>query len=75
VGACRQSGVKFSISVKMYSGAKKSIATIPDSAWTPIPYFLEGAEVPETTYTLGPLDIDGSRETPRVFMSRNSMQR
>ena len=51
VGACRQSGVRFSISVKMYSGAKNAIATIPDSDWTPIPYFLEGAEVAETTYT------------------------
>lgn len=43
--------MRFSISVKMYSGALKAIAAIPESVWTPNPYFLDGAEVAETEYT------------------------
>ena len=29
---------------------RKAIATIPDDAWVAIPYFLDGADVAETTY-------------------------
>jgi len=68
VGACRQSGVRFSISVKMYSGAKNAIAAIPDSDWTPIPYFLEGAEVAETTYT--PFASQRGQKAVRLIVRR-----
>jgi hypothetical protein len=50
VDACRQADVRFSITVKLSPALHKSIAAIPDDAWTPIPYFLDGADVAETTY-------------------------
>jgi len=48
--ACRRSGVRFSITVKLNKALHKAIAAIDDQAWTPIPYFLDGADVAETTY-------------------------
>jgi hypothetical protein len=49
--ACRKAGVAFSITVKLKKALHTVIAKIPDDAWVPIPYFLEGgAEVAETTY-------------------------
>lgn len=51
VGACRKADVRFSITVKLNKALHKAIAAIPETAWTPIPYFLDGADVAETTYT------------------------
>jgi len=49
--ACRKAGVAFSITVRMNTAIARVIAQIPDDAWVPIPYFLDGgAEVAETTY-------------------------
>ena len=48
--ACRKAGVRFSITVKLNKALHKAIAAIDDEAWTPIPYFLDGADVAETTY-------------------------
>ncbi len=48
--ACRKAGVPFSITAKMSPAIHKAIATIPDDAWVAIPYFLDGADVAETTY-------------------------
>jgi Transposase DDE domain group 1 len=50
VRTCRRHDVRFSITVRLSAGLHKLIAAIPDEAWTPIPYFLEGADVAETTY-------------------------
>lgn len=50
VGACRTADVRFSITVKMNPAIRKAIAAIPETAWVPIPYFLDGADVAETTY-------------------------
>ena len=51
VGSCRQANVAFSITAKLHKGGvKKTIAAIDESAWVPIPYFLDGADVAETTY-------------------------
>lgn len=50
VDACRQADVRFSITVRLHKALHKAIAAIPDDAWTPIPYFLDGADVAETTY-------------------------
>jgi len=50
-GACRKAGVRYSITVKLNKALHKVIAAIPDDAWAPIPYFLDGgADVAETTY-------------------------
>ncbi len=49
--ACRKAGVRFSITVKLNKAIHKAIAKIPEDAWVPIPYFLDGgADVAETTY-------------------------
>ncbi len=50
VDACRRAGVRYSITVKLNRALHKTIAAIDDAAWTPIPYFLDGADVAETTY-------------------------
>jgi hypothetical protein len=52
VAACRRMGVRFSITVRQHRSLRALIEAIPDEAWTPIPYWLEGgADVAETTYT------------------------
>lgn len=48
--ACRAEDVRFSITVRQNPALRKAIAKIPEDAWTPIPYFLDGADVAETTY-------------------------
>jgi len=48
--ACRAADVRFSITVKLNPAIRKAIALIPDDAWVAIPYFLDGADVAETTY-------------------------
>jgi len=48
--ACRRAGMRYSITVKLNKALHTAIAAIDDKAWTPIPYFLDGADVAETTY-------------------------
>jgi hypothetical protein len=51
VDACARAGVAFSITAKLHKGGvNKAIAAIDESTWVPIPYFLDGAAVAETTY-------------------------
>jgi hypothetical protein len=50
VDACRAADVRYSITAKLYPALKKVIEAIDESAWTPIPYFFDGADVAETTY-------------------------
>ncbi len=51
VGACRRAGARFSITAKMTKPLRSAIEELPQEAWVPIPYFLDGAAVAETTYT------------------------
>ena len=52
VEVCRATGVRFSITVRLHQGLRRLIEAIPDDAWTPIPYWLDGsADVAETSYT------------------------
>ncbi len=51
VAVCRAMGARFSITIRQHKGVRRLIEAIPDEAWTPIPYWLEGgADVAETTY-------------------------
>jgi hypothetical protein len=50
VDACRGADVRFSITAKMSKGLRTRIEEIDEARWTPIPYFLDGADVAETTY-------------------------
>jgi hypothetical protein len=52
VSACRRHNVAFSVTARKNTAIVRAIAAIPEDAWTPIPYWLDGgADVAETTYT------------------------
>ena len=52
VAAARMRKVRYSITIRQSAAARKLIEAIPESDWTPIPYWMEGgADVAETTYT------------------------
>lgn len=52
LAACRRADVRFSVTARKNTAIRKAIAAIPEDAWTPIPYWIEGgADVAETGYT------------------------
>jgi len=52
VAVCRKLGVRFSVTIRQHRSVRRLIEAIPEAAWTPIPYWLDGgADVAETTYT------------------------
>ena len=52
VSACRETNVRFSITIRQSASLRSLIEAIPEDAWTPIPYWMDGAaDVAETTYT------------------------
>jgi hypothetical protein len=52
VKVCRALGVRFSITIRQSPATRRLIEAIPEDAWRPIPYWLDGgADVAETTYT------------------------
>ena len=52
VAACRDKGVRFSITVRQHQSLHNMIEAIPEEEWMPIPYWMEGAaDVAETEYT------------------------
>jgi|BarGraIncu01121A_1022015.scaffolds.fasta_scaffold24893_1 Transposase DDE domain group 1 len=52
VAVCRKADVRFSITIRQSPAIRRLIEAIPDDAWTPIPYWIDGgADVAETTYT------------------------
>ncbi len=52
VAAARKRGVRFSITIRQQRGVRRLIEAIPEAAWTPIPYWLDGgADVAEAAYT------------------------
>ena len=52
VAACRKAKVRFSITVRQHQSVRNIIEAIPETEWTPIPYWMEGAaDVAETEYT------------------------
>ena len=51
IDACRKQGVTCSVTVKLTKAVRTVIAQIPEQAWMPIPYWLDGgADVAETSY-------------------------
>ena len=51
VAVCRARKVRFSITIRQSPTTRRLIEAIPESGWTPIPYWLDGgADVAETTY-------------------------
>ena len=51
VAACRRMDVRFSSTIRQHKSLRNLIEAIPEAAWTPIPYWMDGAAaVAETTY-------------------------
>jgi hypothetical protein len=51
VKVCRTMKVRFSITIRQHASIRRLIEAIPDDAWSPIPYWIDGgADVAETTY-------------------------
>ena len=60
VAVCRRTKVRCSITIRQHQSLRNLIEAIPEDAWTPSPYWLDGAaDVAETTYT--PLPGRGGR--------------
>ena len=52
VAVCREMDVRFSITIRQHARLRELIEAIPETDWTPIPYWMDGAaDVVETTYT------------------------
>ncbi len=52
IGACRAADARFSVTVRMNKSIRAAIDAVPEQAWTPIPYWLDGgADVAEVAYT------------------------
>ena len=52
VAVCRRLDVRFSITVRQRQSLRNLIEAIPETDWTPIPYWMDGAaDVAETSYT------------------------
>ena len=52
VAVCRAMDVRFSITIRQHKSLRNLIEAIPETDWTPIPYWMDGAaDVAETTYT------------------------
>ena len=52
VAVCRRMDVRFSITLRQHGGMRAHIEAIPEEAWAPIPYWIDGgADVAEISYT------------------------
>ena len=61
VAVCRRMDVRFSIAIRQRARLRNLIEAIPEDAWTPIPYWMDGAaDVAETTYTLFQAEADAA---------------
>ena len=69
VSVCRMTDVRFSITVRLHRSLRNIIEAIPESDWTPIPYWMEGAaDVAETTYT--PFESEPDAAPVRLIVRR-----
>ena len=51
VAVCRRMDVRFSITIRQHARLRNIIEAIPETDWTPIPYWMDGAaDVAETSY-------------------------
>ena len=65
VSACRRMDVRFSITIRQHN----LIEAIPEDAWTPIPYWMDGAaDVAETTYI--PFQSEPDAAPVRIIVRR-----
>ena len=68
VAACREMDVRFSIAIRQRARLRNLIEAIPEDAWTPIPYWMDGADAAETTYT--PFQAEADAAPVRLIVRR-----
>ena len=69
VAVCRRMQVRFSITIRQHRGVRRLIEAVPEAAWTPIPYWIEGgADVAETSYT--PFKGEPDAQAVRLIVRR-----
>ena len=69
VAACRETKVRFSITIRQHASLRNLIEAIPEADWTPIPYWMDGAaDVAETTYT--PFQSESGAAPVRLIVRR-----
>ena len=69
VAVCRKMDVRFSITVRQHARLRDLIEAIPETDWTPIPYWMDGAaDVAETTYT--PFQAEPDAAPVRLIVRR-----
>ena len=69
VAVCRRMDVRFSITIRQHKSLHNLIEAIPEDAWTPIPYWMDGAaDVAETTYT--PFQTESDAAPVRLIVRR-----
>ena len=61
VAVCRRMDVRFSIAIRQRARLRNLIEAIPEDAWTPIPYWMDGAaDVAETPTTHSQAEADAA---------------
>ncbi len=71
VAVCRRMDVRFSITIRQHKSLHNLIEAIPEDAWTPIPYWMDGAaDVAETTYTPFQSEPMSASPSPSARVSR-----
>ena len=69
VAVCREMDVRFSITIRQHARLRNLIEAIPEDAWTPIHYWMDGAAaVSETTYT--PFQTEPDAAPVRLIVRR-----
>ena len=69
VSACRKLDVRFSITIRQHQSLHNLIEAIPEDAWTPIPYRVDGAaDVAETTHA--PFQSESGAAPVRLIVPR-----
>ena len=69
VAVCRKMEVHFSITIRQHARKRNLIEAIPEEDWTPIPYWMDGADdVAETSYV--PFQDDPDAAPVRLIVRR-----
>ena len=69
VAVCRRINVRYSITIRQHKSLRNLIEAIPEDAWTPIPYWMDGAaDVAETTCT--PFQAEADAAPVRLIVRR-----
>ena len=69
VSVCRKMDVRFSITIRQHKSLRNLIEAIPETDWTPIPYWMDGAAaVAETTCT--PFQSEADAAPVRLIVQR-----